>query len=154
LAVAAFQSIRVTDTDPRSSGDQAVDRPGLRTIRLKTVDLEPVDVSPAKAELADFDLIAGETTSVVAQELPTARPLTLNLLLPAGLSSAAGLPARILAMDGSRELKLSDAVVGDDRDRVRVQLESAWLTPGRYLIEIETTERSHLALRRYQLEVR
>jgi hypothetical protein len=154
LAVAVFQSISLTRTDPTAPADQAANRPDLRTIRVKTVDLDPVDVNPPEAERADFELTAGETTSVVAQDLPTGRPLALNLLLPAGLPSAAGLPARIIAMDGSRELKLTDAVVANDRDQVRVQIESAWLTPGRYRIEIETTERSHLALRRYLLEVR
>ena len=57
-------------------------------------------------------------------------------------------------MDGSGELKLPDAVVATDRDKARVQIESGWLSAGRYQIEIETTERSQLALRRYVLEVR
>ena len=70
------------------------------------------------------------------------------------MPSADALPARIVAMDGSGELKLSDAVVAGDRDRVRVQIESGWLSPGRYRIEIETTEQSQLALRHYTLEVR
>jgi hypothetical protein len=51
-------------------------------------------------------------------------------------------------------LKLPDAVVATDRGEVRVEIENGWLSPGRYLIEIETTEKSHLALRRYVLEVR
>jgi len=154
LIVAVFQSIRLTDGDPTSPGDPTANRPDLRAIRVKTVDLEPADVNPPEVGPADFDLIAGETTSVVARDLPTGRPLALNLLLPADLPSAAGLPARILAMDGSRELELSDALAANERDQVRVQLESAWLTPGRYRIEIETPEPSHRALRRYLLEVR
>jgi hypothetical protein len=154
LVVAVFQSIRVTDTDQMSPTDQAANRPDLVAIRVKTVDLDPEDPSRPKVEPGDFDLTAGETTSVAAPDLPTERPLVLNLLLPTALPSADGLPARILAMDGSRELKLSDAVVADDRDQVRVQIDSAWLSPGRYLIEIETSERSHLALRRYLLEIR
>jgi hypothetical protein len=51
-------------------------------------------------------------------------------------------------------LKLSGAVVATDRDRVRVQIESGWLSPGSYRIEIEATERSDLASQRYLLEVR
>jgi hypothetical protein len=51
-------------------------------------------------------------------------------------------------------LKLPDAVVANDRGKVQVQIESGWLSPGRYLIEIETTEPSPLAPRRYLLEVR
>jgi hypothetical protein len=44
-------------------------------------------------------------------------------------------------------------VVASDRDRVRVQIESGWLSPGRYRIEIETTEQSDLAPQRYLLEI-
>jgi len=107
-----------------------------------------------QVERVDFDLTAGETMSVAAQDLPTERPLALNLLLPAALPSADALPARIVAMDGSRELKLPDAAVANDRGKVQVRIESGWLSPGRYLIEIETTEPSDLALRGYPLEVR
>ncbi len=56
-------------------------------------------------------------------------------------------------MDGSGELKLPDAAVATDGNRVRVQIESGWLSPGRYRIEIETTEQSHLDRRRYLLEI-
>jgi hypothetical protein len=88
------------------------------------------------------------------QDLPIERPLVLNLLLPAALPSADVLPARIVAMDGSRELQLPDAVVANDRGEVQVQIESGWLSPGRYRIEIKATEPSHLAPRRYLLEIR
>jgi hypothetical protein len=57
-------------------------------------------------------------------------------------------------MDGSGELKLPDAVVAPDRGQARIEIEIGWLKPGRYRIEIETSEPSHLALRRYPLEVR
>lgn len=56
-------------------------------------------------------------------------------------------------MDGSGELKLPNAVVATDGNRVRVQIESGWLSPGRYQIEIQSTERGHLALQRYLLEI-
>ena len=56
-------------------------------------------------------------------------------------------------MDGRGELNLPDAVVATDGNRVRVQIESGWLSPGSYQIEIQTGERSHLDLRRYLLEV-
>ncbi|MCH8891250.1 MAG: hypothetical protein IH827_09275 [Myxococcales bacterium] len=153
LVVAAIRSISVTDADRTGLAEEATNRPVERTIRVKTVDRHPTDPNWRRIEQGDFDLIAGETTSIAAQDLPTERPLVLNLLLPASLPSADALPVRILSMDGSGELKLPDAVVATDGDRVRVQIESGWLSPGRYRIEIETTERSQLALRRYLLEV-
>ena len=154
LVIAALRSISVTETDRATRVDQAADESVMRSIRVKTVDLHPADPNRPEVERGVFDLTAGETTSIAAQDLPTERPLVLDLLLPAALPNADALPARIISMDGSGELKLPDAVVATDRDRVRVQIESGWLSPGRYRIEIETAERSQLALRRYPLEVR
>ena len=153
LVVAALRSISVTNVDRTGTVDQAVNESAVRTIRIKTVDRHPTAPGWQTTKQGDFDLIAGETTSIAAQDLPTERPLVLNLLLSASLPSADALPVRILSMDGSGELKLPDAVVAADGDRVRVQIESGWLSPGSYRIEIETSERSHLALRRYLLEV-
>ena len=154
LVMAAMRSISVTETDRTDPVDRAADGSVMRKIRVKTVDLHPANPNRPEAERGVFDLTAGETTSISAQDLPSERPLVLDLLLPAALPSADALPARIISMDGSRELKLPDAVVAANRDRVRVQIESGWLSPGRYRIEIETAERSELALRRYPLEVR
>lgn len=162
LVVAALRSISVTSVDRADPADQVANRSAERTIRVKTVDRHPMDPNWQKIERGDFDLIAGETMSIAAQDLPTERPLVLNLLLSAGLSRATALPVRIIAMDdsgelkppGAGELKLPDAVVTTARDRVRVQIESDWLSPGLYRIEIETTERSDLTPRHYLLEVR
>jgi hypothetical protein len=151
LIVAVVRSIRVTEPEQTGPTD---DRVGIRSIKVKTVDAHPANPNESAVERIDFDLTAGETISIAAQDLPTERPLALNLLLPAALPSTDALPARIIAMDGSRELKLLDAVVADDRDKVQLRIESGWLSPGRYLIELETTEQSHLAVRRYVIEIR
>jgi len=151
LAVAVIRSISVTEPEQTGPTD---DRVGIRSVKVKTVDAHPANPNEPAVEPAELDVTAGETISIEAQDLPTERPLTLNLLLPAALPSADALPARIVAMDGSRELKLQDAVVADDRDRVELRIESGWLSPGRYLIELETTEQSHFAVRRYVIEVR
>jgi hypothetical protein len=151
LVVAVVRSISVTETEQTGPADDWV---SMRSIKVKTVDDRSANPNEPEVERVDFDLTAGETMSVAVQDLPTERPLALNLLLPAALPSADVLPARIVAMDGSRELKLPDAVVTNDRGKVQVQIESGWLSPGRYRIEIETTEPSHLALRRYLLEIR
>jgi hypothetical protein len=151
LVVAVIRSVSVTETEQTDPTDDWV---GMASIKVKTVDDHPANPNEPGVERVDFDLTAGETMSVAVQDLPTERPLALNLLLPAALPNADALPARIVAMDGSRELKLPDALVANDRGEVQVQIESGWLSPGRYLIEIETTEPSHLAPRRYLLEVR
>jgi len=154
LVMAALRSISVTETDRTGPIDVAANESDMRAIRVKTVDLHPANPNRPAAERGVFDLAAGETTSIFARDLPGERPLVLDLLLPAALPSADALPARIISTDGSGELKLSGAVVATDRDRVRVQIESGWLSPGSYRIEIEATERAELAPQRYLLEIR
>ena len=154
LVVAVTRSISVTEIDRTDGVDRAADGSVIRTIRVKTVDRHPDDPNWREAEQGEFDLTAGETTSISAQALPIGRPLILNLLLPAALPDAEALPARIISMDGGGELKLPDAVAATDRDRVRVQVESGWLSTGRYRIEIEAVDRSGLAPQPYLLEVR
>ena len=123
LVIAMFRSISVTEPDETSSFDVVDDRVGVRTIKVKAVDVHPANPNPLENDRGDFELTAGETFSVAMQDIPTERPLVLNLLLPAALPSADALSARIIAMDGSQELKLSDAVVAADRGELRLALE-------------------------------
>jgi hypothetical protein len=153
LVMGAMRSISVTETDRAGRIDRGADESEMREIRVKTVDLHPANPNRPEAERGVFDLTAGETTSISAQDLPSERPLVLDLLLSAAMPSAGALPVRIISMDGSGELKLSGTVVSTERDRVRVQIESGSLSPGSYQIEIEATERSDLAPQRYLLEV-
>ncbi len=162
LVIAAVRSVHVTNEGGADPVDRIASEADLRTIRVKTVGLHSMDSNWGKVDQGDFDLIEGETKLIAAQDLPTERPLILNLILPAALSSADALPARIISFDEGgelkppdpRELKLPDAVVAAGRNRARAQIESGWLSPGSYRIEIETTERSQPALRRYEFEVR
>jgi hypothetical protein len=137
LVIALLRSVSLTGTD----GADAVDGSKLRAIRVKPADLRPVELSAPRVGKGVFDLTAGETTSIAARELATGGPQDFDLLLPVVLPNSDALPARIVSMDGSRELKLPDAVVAAGRDRVRVRVESGWLSPGRYRIELESTER-------------
>ncbi len=155
VVIAALRSFSVVETDPSdptaASGDASV----MRSIRVKGVDSQPaVDVRGPEVARAILALTAGETSSIAARELSSDRPLALDLILPADRPSAGAQPARIVSMDGSRELALSGMVFATDRNRVRVQIESGWLSAGRYRIEIETLEGSEPAARPYWLEVR
>jgi hypothetical protein len=154
LAIAAMRSISVTTTDPTGSVDETDEGSELRKIRVKTVDPHEADPSWKEVKRGVFDLTAGETTSISAQDLASERPLVLDLLLPAALSSVDALPVRIISMAGSGELNLSGAVVASDRDRVRIQIESGRLSTGRYRLEIEAAGQGDLSPQRYLLEIR
>jgi hypothetical protein len=154
LVIAAMRSISVTNIDPTGSVDETEEESVMREIRVKTVDRDEADPSWEEVKRGVFDLTAGETTSISAQDLASERPLVLDLLLPAALANVDALPVRIISMDGSGELNLSGAVVASDRGRVRVQIESGRLSPGRYRIEIGATGQGDLAPQRYLLEIR
>ena len=62
-------------------------------------------------------------------------------------------PVRLIGPDG-RVLETVGALDTDDRRSARVEIDPAFLRPGRYVVEMKTTERSHFPLRRYALEVR
>ncbi len=51
-------------------------------------------------------------------------------------------------------LEIRGALHEADRRSARFELQADWLSPGRYIIEMKTTERTHFPLRRYVLEVR
>ncbi len=97
------------------------------------------------------EIATGGTLVVPRADLADAATLALKLLMPAEAVGPAPLPTRILAPDGRRIETSSSADA--NRDGVRLEISAAWLSPGRYLIEVTTRDRSHFPLRRYALEV-
>jgi hypothetical protein len=116
---------------------------------------EPSPVTPEKDEIGpeDLTLLAGEISRISADALPAGRAVALNLQLVEPAANGDPLAGRILT-EGRVPLGLSAAILGEDRRTARVEIEAGWLLPGRYVIEVHTTERSHFPLRRYALEVR
>jgi hypothetical protein len=105
------------------------------------------------ASPGDYTLRSGELLRISAADLPTDRPLELDLVL--GEPSAGGQPlAARLVDETSREIELRANPTGDQRMSARLAIEPGWLRPGTYLIHLRTTERTPLPLRRYPFEVR
>ena len=111
------------------------------------------DAAPPSAIAADYTLREGERAILIAAEFPTDRPVTLGLTLPVPLTSSTPLKAKIVDGNG-RELDALAMVQGEERRSANLDIEAGWLSPGDYLIHLITTERTHLPLRRYPLEVR
>lgn len=101
----------------------------------------------------DLTLLAGDTLEISADALPAGRPVALNLDLAEPSANGDPLAGRIFS-EGRVPLDLSAAILGDERRTARVEIDADWLSPGRYVIEVRTTERTHFPLRRYALEVR
>jgi len=155
VAIAFLRSVSIVDDDQSDPNATSGDGSVMRSIRVKTVDTQPVvDVHGPDVERAILALRAGETASISTRDLSSEHPLTLDLILPADRPSAGEQPARIVSQDESRALALSGVVFATDRGRVRIQIDSAWLLPGAYQIELESPERSELDARPYLLEAR
>lgn len=110
------------------------------------------DSGPGDLGLVELQLYSGDELEISLSDLPEGEPVLLSLGLPT--SPAGSLPVRILAADG-RILETNGAVYADDPTRASVEIEADWLgSPGRYIVEIKTKERTHFPLRRYAIEVR
>jgi len=97
-------------------------------------------------------LVSGTTLALERDALPADGPLVVHLDLGEPSADAEPRPVRVYATDG-RRLELSGRLDASRR-KARVDLDPAFLAPGRYLVEVKTTEESHFPLRRYVIEVR
>ncbi len=118
----------------------------------------PIDVpdsapNAALARPGDYTLRSGEIIRISADTLPVGRPVALDLVLAEPSRNAEPLSTQVRDTRG-RVLDLFATLQGDERTSARLEIEAGWLSPGDYLVEVRTTERSHFSLRRYPLEVR
>ena len=116
----------------------------------------PVPTSPpAPAGVYDPDRVmkSGGTWIIAVATVPTDRPVVLNLEVPAPPAGTEFLGVRLLA-EGREPFEAPAAIVGEARDRARVEVPPGWLAAGRVVVEVKTTEKTHFPLRRYALEIR
>jgi hypothetical protein len=112
------------------------------------------EAAPAIEPFEAFHLDLGENREVAAAALPSGQPILLSLSVPIVSDGVDTLPVRLIADDG-RVLERMGVVGRHERERAEVPIEANWLNhPGRYIVEVETTEKTHPPLRRYVIEVR
>jgi hypothetical protein len=116
---------------------------------------EPAD-GPARraaaAQAGELAIASGETIEIAAASLVPGRPVALRLFLGEPSKTAEPLPVRVYAADG--RASETQGLLGGDRLDARVEIDGASLAPGRNIVEVQTTERSHFPMRRYAIEVR
>ena len=117
----------------------------------------PAGSSPAgestPREPGDMSVASGKVLPIALADLAPGEPVVVTLLLGVPSAGRAPRPTRLIAPDG-RQLQLGAELAFEDRSRARLSIDPAWLTPGRYLVEVKTTEATHFPLRRYVLDVR
>ncbi|MFQ5416063.1 MAG: hypothetical protein ACE5FL_03330 [Myxococcota bacterium] len=148
-AVIAIQLLRSSEdavAPPRAAGTEAsVARDPARA---------PAPTTVSKSSSRAPELAAGETLEIAAADIRTDVPFVLSVLLPPPKAGVEVLEARVLA-ENEEPLETRAVLDADDRGRAAVTIDGAWLArPGRYVVEVRTTELSHFPLRRYAIEVR
>jgi len=144
----------------RSRGPVSDARPA-RSDAVRIVDEPGAAQDPSSPQLrleGAFDRVLplrpGDVVHLEASQLPAAGDVELELDLGEASADAGARPVRIYR-DGRVRLELETRPLEGDLTLARlVAPADAFRDPARYVIEVETTERSHFPLRRYALEVR
>ena len=115
---------------------------------------EPPPARAASPDAAgELRIATNETIQIDAASLVPGRPVVLRLVLGEPSRSEEPRPVRVVSLD-SRVFE-GQGILGSDLADARFEIDPAFLaTPGRYIVEVKTTEQSHFPLRRYVLEVR
>jgi len=103
-------------------------------------------------QTGEIAIASGETIEIDSKSLEAGTPVVVRLDL--GVPSATGEPRPVHLLGPNGIVRRGVAALGEGRASARYEIDPAWLEPGRYVIEVETTEPSHFPLRRYALEVR
>jgi hypothetical protein len=119
----------------------------------------PVVAPPAPPRLAlpdaagELRIASNETIQLDAASLVPGKPVVLRLVLGEPSKDQEPRPVRVFSAD--RRVFEGQGVLGEGLADARFEIDPAFLSiPGRYVVEVKTTELSHFPLRRYALEVR
>jgi hypothetical protein len=107
----------------------------------------------AAPEIPSLRIAAGGRLALVLADHPEGEPLSLALDLIDDARGDGERSARIISVDG-RRLDAVAAPLPGTGSGVRLEIEPGFLSPGRYMIEVDTVENHPLKIRRYVLEVK
>jgi hypothetical protein len=128
--------------------------PGQPPIETETERTATPEEPPST--VPDYRIEQGGRLSLDARSLPAAGVVTLGLALDEDALGGGQdpLPAVIVSASDGRRLELLANPAPGSEGGVALGVDSAWLQPGSYMIQIRTAEKTALPLRRYVLEVR
>ena len=109
----------------------------------------PVEIPPLPEQPR---IESGATLWIDSRKLDRSKPLTVELVLSEPSRTDEPLAVRFLVDNGAPHV--GTGLLSTDRTSARFEIDPAWLEPGRYVVEVKTTEQSHFPLRRYAIEVR
>jgi hypothetical protein len=113
---------------------------------------EPPRVAPPM-EPGELRIASGETLQIDAASLAPGEPVVLRLVLGEPSRTQDPRPVRVISAD--RRVFEGPGILGEGLADARFEIDPGFLSaPGRYIVEVKTTELSHFPLRRYAIEVR
>ncbi len=95
----------------------------------------------------------GGTLQLERAAFPASGPVRVSLELPEMSASSEPRPVRLVSQPDHRVLEVS-GTLESGRTAAAIEVDPGYLEPGTYLVELQTTERSHFPLRRYFIVVR
>lgn len=113
---------------------------------------QPASDSPPALPEPDYLISESGRLEISAESLAEGEMLTLGLALSDDARAADALEVRVISLDG-RVLDISALPLSGEGTGVQLAIDAGWLQPGSYMIQIKTTEKSALPLRRYVLVV-
>jgi hypothetical protein len=115
----------------------------------------PADQTPRLAVPnadGEISLAHHETIQLDSASLTPGRPLVMHLDIEVPQLTDEPRPVRVISPEG--RIFEGQGVLGEGRSNARFEIDPAFFKPGRYLVEIKTTEMTHFPLRRFLIEVR
>ena len=107
--------------------------------------------TPDILDASTHQLVSGQTIEISIDPDRRSQPVAFSLRLGEGSTNDEPRSVRLIATDG-RVLEL-DGVLANDRMSASIDVPAEFLLPGRYLVEVKTTEATHFPLRRYVVVV-
>jgi hypothetical protein len=143
LGYAAAQWLSPREAPPLETPPFAVPDAALRASLPET---------PLASPTGELRIASGGRIAIDGAALDPDRPVVVRLELGAVQQDDTPRPVRVASLDG----RVFDAQgsLGGERQEAQVEIDPAFLTPGLYMVQVETTEQTPLQLRRYVIEVR
>jgi hypothetical protein len=109
--------------------------------------------APVTETSSEHPLLPAGTLELARAKFPSDRPVRIWLGLAEPSTDSQPRPVRMFSYTDQRGAQLQGQLDAT-RTAAAIELDPAWLVPGTYFVEIQTTERGPFPIRRYKLVVR